>query len=605
MDPHQGGSSSEDSVVTATGVTPIIIQTTSLKNEQPGTSSQGEQGEQADKVPDEITGGPRRKSYIDSGGPVRIELPKGVNLNQGRRYSNFEDGEDGADAKVGKPQSLPFDRSRLSLDRVVSVTVKEVSRDSEGKRRMVGNRVEKWFKGCCNKDSLANLFFDYFLPASQLIAIGQPFIHPKPGAYLSQFSIIGYILIAIIFLVLGLKLKTDDIKEAVKSSHVFIIAIISGLFISGSIVAGITSGIPFDPYGGNGTKVEKISMYGPFEFKIGCLLYYSVPCSITAGIVLVAQADGNLPMAGAIATVANVIGCYTTPIMLKLYTASMPVGDLQFDVKPILVKLTISILCPVILGKILQCIPGVPKTVQRFKRWISIVTSLCLAIMLWMKVAKACDEDAFDGVKWQSLLFLIGFVLMMCVINISVNIFFSILLCMKHPFIRVMVLMVSQKTLVMAVTLVQVLPEAIGSVGLILVPCFVAHPTQIMVFSIIAAQMKKYDFDFDCPKGMPAKLVNLCDWMNGNKRDKSGDVVLSNPTHDAANGDVIDLGMRSRRRSSLMTGDVDEGDLKYNKERRRSSIKIAIDAMNGTLPGEQQERLERAARRASLKNVEI
>ena len=40
---------------------------------------------------------------------------------------------------------------------------------------------------------------------------------------------------------------------------------------------------------------------------------------------------------------------------------------------------------------------------------------------------------------------------------------------------------------------------------------------------------------------MPAELVNLCDWMNGNKRDDSGDVVMSNPTH-ASNGEVIDLG---------------------------------------------------------------
>lgn len=54
-----------------------------------------------------------------------------------------------------------------------------------------------------------------------------------------------------------------------------------------------------------------------------------------------------------------------------------------------------------------------------------------------------------------------------------------------------------------------------------------------------------------------------------------------------------------------MTVDVDEGGFKYNKERRRSSIKIAIDAMNGTLPGDEQERLERRERRASLKNAEI
>ena len=73
--------------------------------------------------------------------------------------------------------------------------------------------------------------------------------------------------------------------------------------------------LPFDPLG----QEEKISMLGPYEFRIGLLLYYSVPCTITAGIVLVAQAEGNLPMAGAVATVANIIGCYTTPILLKVF----------------------------------------------------------------------------------------------------------------------------------------------------------------------------------------------------------------------------------------------------------------------------------------------
>ena len=76
--------------------------------------------------------------------------------------------------------------------------------------------------------------------------------------------------------------------------------------------------LPFDPIG----QDEKVSLFGPYEFRIGLLLYYSVPCTITAGIVLVAQAEGNLPMAGAVATVANVIGCYTTPILLKLFLAN-------------------------------------------------------------------------------------------------------------------------------------------------------------------------------------------------------------------------------------------------------------------------------------------
>lgn len=401
------------------------------------------------------------------------------------------------------------------------------------KLAMIGMRARKYFANCCTKEKAQNLFFEYFLPASQVIAIGHPFLHYQPGAYLSQFSIIGYILIGIIFLVLGLKLKTDEIKDAMRSAHVFIVAIISSLFVTGSIVAAITKQLPFDPIG----QEEKVSLFGPYEFRIGLLLYYSVPCTITAGIVLVAQAEGNLPMAGAVATVANVIGCYTTPILLKLFLANV---EAQFDIAGVLIKLTCSILLPVIVGKLLQCIPQVPKTVTRFKRWISVVTSTCLAIMLWMKVAKAVEDKAFDGVKWQSLLILIAFVLVMCLINILVNSTFSVLLCLRNTYIKVMLLMVSQKTLVMAVTLVQVLPKTLGEMGLILVPCFVAHPTQILVFSFIAPQLKNHPFDFTCPRWMPSKIIRMCEWLNQGKKvendvEKAGEVIANG----AANGVVI------------------------------------------------------------------
>jgi len=133
-------------------------------------------------------------------------------------------------------------------------------------------------------------------------------------------------------------------------------------------------------------------------------------------------------------------------------------------------------------------------------------------------------------VKWQSLLILIAFVLVMCLINILVNSSFSVLLCLRNTYIKVMLLMVSQKTLVMAVTLVQVLPETLGEMGLILVPCFVAHPTQILVFSFIAPQLKNHPFDFHCPKWMPSKVIAMCEWLNQSKRDendveKAGEVI--------------------------------------------------------------------------------
>ena len=64
-----------------------------------------------------------------------------------------------------------------------------------------------------------------------------------------------------------------------------------------------------------------------------------------------------------------------------------------------------------------------------------------------MQVSKAVEDEAFNGVKWQSLLILIAFVVMMCIINIIVNTTFSCLLCMRSPYIKVMLLMVRTYTI--------------------------------------------------------------------------------------------------------------------------------------------------------------
>ena len=66
-----------------------------------------------------------------------------------------------------------------------------------------------------------------------------------------------------------------------------------------------------------------------------------------------------------------------------------------------------------------------------------------ISIFYFCQVAKAVQDDAFSGVKWQSLLILIAFVLLMCLINIIVNTTFSVLLCLRSTYIKVMLLMVS------------------------------------------------------------------------------------------------------------------------------------------------------------------
>ena len=49
---------------------------------------------------------------------------------------------------------------------------------------------------------------------------------------------------------------------------------------------------------------------------------------------------------------------------------------------------------------------------------------------------------------------------------------------------------------------------------------------------MIAPQLKKRPFDFNCPRFFPSKVIALCDWLNSKKEEQ--------PTPPPMNGVVIE-----------------------------------------------------------------
>ena len=81
------------------------------------------------------------------------------------------------------------------------------------------------------------------------------------------------------------------------------------------------------------------------------LFLAALPSTVSASVVMVSIAKGNVPAAIFNASISGLIGILVTPLWMGLFTQNL-VGD--FNLSSIYLKLLIEILLPVALGLFLQ-----------------------------------------------------------------------------------------------------------------------------------------------------------------------------------------------------------------------------------------------------------
>jgi predicted Na+-dependent transporter len=88
------------------------------------------------------------------------------------------------------------------------------------------------------------------------------------------------------------------------------------------------------------------------ELAIGLAVFCAMPTTLSSGAVLVDQSNGNFTLALLLTAGTNVMGIFTIPFMLKLYLSTGT--DVEISPVPMLIKLCITILLPLCLGKALR-----------------------------------------------------------------------------------------------------------------------------------------------------------------------------------------------------------------------------------------------------------
>ena len=306
--------------------------------------------------------------------------------------------------------------------------------------------------------------------------LGQQVSAPTVSIDGNSYRIVPSVLVLIIFLSSGLTLSTADIKKAAGEWIGAAYGILSILFVT-PLLGFVALAIPFVPP----------------EYSYGLALFTVMPTTLTSAVTLVGSSGGNAALALLLTVSTNLLGIITVPFMLQAILSSSA-AKIKIDAENLLIKLCITILAPLVLGKLVRdLIRPVEATMKVHKKKMSMLNNGCLAGVVWLTISRSAG-----AILSQTP----GSIFSILAAGICVHIVFltfngtALWLLRRVPKVRLnwpehMAVWVctSEKTLPIAITVLSFLPEEqVGRHGLVAIPCIVSHLAQIFMDSFICSQ---------------------------------------------------------------------------------------------------------------------
>lgn len=299
-----------------------------------------------------------------------------------------------------------------------------------------------------------------------------------------SWSVIQTVCVVVIFVISGATLKTEEIAQALTTGR-------GGLAYGLVAILGLTPLLGF---------IHVYVPYKPVEFRYGLALFSCVPTTLTSGVTLVRNAKGNVALALMLTVCTNLLGVFTVPFYFNAIVSSGP-GDLRAgsaassgmatQAVKLLVKLLFTILVPILCGKLArEMSPAIASAATKYKAELTLVNNSCLITIVWMSISKSATDliNTNVGTIFAVLFAAIVLHVVMLVFNYGA----TALLGFSGPERVATVMMSSQKTLPVAMTIISYLPEDVfGSTGLIAIPCIVCHITQLFMDAPLATRLAK------------------------------------------------------------------------------------------------------------------
>lgn len=322
-----------------------------------------------------------------------------------------------------------------------------------------------------------------FLPIGLIAAILFGFFIPQPGVWLSQYPI-NTISVVGIFFISGLQLQTQEVKRALTAWVPLLFGLVSILAITPLL----------------GLAIVKFDL-GQREFSQGLALFAAMPTTVSSGAMMTAEAGGNVALAIFFSVTTNLLGVLSVPFFLKAFLqegssssgtgggADAGAAAASLDPLDLLWKLCLSILLPLIIGKLLRHFPRVVSTVSGHKASLRYISAVLLISVPWLIISKSSDKLKAMGVGQFFLLTLLGTVLHLLLLCFNYAV--CMILPMQLPEKKAVVINASQKTVNTAMSVISLMPEGLLDKGLLSLPCLLSHLVQVIIDSILVAKWKQ------------------------------------------------------------------------------------------------------------------
>ncbi len=277
--------------------------------------------------------------------------------------------------------------------------------------------------------------------------------------------------VSIIFFFYGLKLNPEKLKSGLSNWKVHTVIQLTTFVLFPLIV--ISLGWLFN--------VDTSSLTW-----LGIFFLATLPSTVSSSVVMVAISGGNLPAAIFNASISSIIGIFITPLWMSRLLKNQ---DANFDITPIILRLCLEVLLPVIVGFFLH-----KKWGARTERHNSTLKLFDQVIILLIVYTSFCESFAGNMFRDQSPVEIVELGLLMLLFfafMFGIMLLVSRWLGFNRPDTITVLFCGSKKSLVQGAVMGKVLFPNPVMLGVVLLPLMMYHALQLMAGSMIAQQMSR------------------------------------------------------------------------------------------------------------------
>ncbi|NHB56971.1 bile acid:sodium symporter [Acinetobacter sp. 194] len=296
-------------------------------------------------------------------------------------------------------------------------------------------------------------------------------IVPISGQAADIFAVITTIAIAILFFLHGAKLSREAVVQGMMDWK------LHGLVFSFTFILFPILGLLAKPI--------LLPLLGQ-QLYWGFLFLCFLPSTVQSSIAFTSIANGNVASAVCSASFSNIIGMFITPILVSFFILGQ--SEHGFDPTASIIKITLLLLVPFILGQILR--PYVYPKMQKKPSIVKAFDQGSILMVVYGAFSGAVVAGLWHQIEGQTLLILILACSVLLTMVMLLALYIPKWLGFKQADQVAIFFCGSKKTLASGVPMAQIL--FIGQpLGMIVLPIMIFHQIQLMVCGMIANRWSK------------------------------------------------------------------------------------------------------------------